>query len=331
MKKILIAIIVFVCSLALPVSVGAVWLSSDDVVANSWTDGENIFQATKVGGTILFKGKNTYDDAVYSFAMVPAGNSYSVVRKVVRGTKDALPLIHIADAIPVTASLKILNGKNCIVMYDSKGAPCYLLKVGSDLDAIIEQSYRNYAWSGHYVDDKGRRYYFNPDKFLVKGFHGTSGEAPYEIMCEKSRPLNVITLASGETVMLVNHYERLELRRTHYEDDLWLDDGPLVTLRRCGDPDGSIVVDASHPFISSVALTYGELKIATCQHHDDAYYFMNEILARHGVVFKDAELKRFFSGQDWYMPRPKANERLSEIERINYSMLNLMLEQDGTE
>ncbi len=51
---------------------------------------------------------------------------------------------------------------------------------------------------------------------------------------------------------------------------------------------------------------------------EDARKLRNEIFARHGKVFKDKALQRYFSSFDWYKPDPQFNEKsLSVIEKQN--------------
>jgi hypothetical protein len=51
---------------------------------------------------------------------------------------------------------------------------------------------------------------------------------------------------------------------------------------------------------------------------EDARKLRNEIYARHGKVFKEKELRNYFSGQEWYRPDPGYTDAsLSAIERKN--------------
>lgn len=51
---------------------------------------------------------------------------------------------------------------------------------------------------------------------------------------------------------------------------------------------------------------------------EDLRVLRNEIYARHGRIFKDAELQKTFAAMDWYKPNPEfKDEMLSEIESKN--------------
>jgi hypothetical protein len=55
---------------------------------------------------------------------------------------------------------------------------------------------------------------------------------------------------------------------------------------------------------------------------EDARKLRNEIYARHGKIFKDKELQRYFSSFDWYKPDPSYSEKvLNEIEKENIASI----------
>lgn len=55
---------------------------------------------------------------------------------------------------------------------------------------------------------------------------------------------------------------------------------------------------------------------------EDARRLRNEIYARHGFVFKDKNMQKYFSSFDWYKPDPQFDERsLSHTERRNYATI----------
>lgn len=55
---------------------------------------------------------------------------------------------------------------------------------------------------------------------------------------------------------------------------------------------------------------------------EDARKLRNEIYARHGKIFKDKEMARYFSSFDWYKPDPQFNEKtLNEIEKQNIASI----------
>lgn len=55
---------------------------------------------------------------------------------------------------------------------------------------------------------------------------------------------------------------------------------------------------------------------------EDLRILRNEIYARHGRVFKDAELQKYFESQTWYQPNPEfKDEELTEIEFQNLAKI----------
>jgi hypothetical protein len=55
---------------------------------------------------------------------------------------------------------------------------------------------------------------------------------------------------------------------------------------------------------------------------EDARKLRNEIYARHGKIFKDKSIQKYFESFDWYTPDPGFSESsLSKIERRNYAAI----------
>lgn len=55
---------------------------------------------------------------------------------------------------------------------------------------------------------------------------------------------------------------------------------------------------------------------------EDARKLRNEIYARHGKIFQDKNIQKYFSSFDWYKPDAKFSEKsLSRIERKNYAAI----------
>jgi YARHG domain len=55
---------------------------------------------------------------------------------------------------------------------------------------------------------------------------------------------------------------------------------------------------------------------------EDARKLRNEIYARHGKIFKDKNIQKYFASFDWYTPDAKFSEKsLSRIERRNYAII----------
>ena len=55
---------------------------------------------------------------------------------------------------------------------------------------------------------------------------------------------------------------------------------------------------------------------------EDLRVLRNEIYARHGRIFKDAELQKYFESQAWYKPNPDfKDDQLNEIEAANLAKI----------
>ncbi|MBN9482531.1 MAG: hypothetical protein BGO70_18295 [Bacteroidetes bacterium 43-93] len=74
-----------------------------------------------------------------------------------------------------------------------------------------------------------------------------------------------------------------------------------------------------YPEGSQRRLTQDDIKFLSPWGHE---VMLNEIYARHGMIFKDEQLKRHFASQDWYHPE-SANvyQKLSGIEKQNIAFL----------
>lgn len=74
-----------------------------------------------------------------------------------------------------------------------------------------------------------------------------------------------------------------------------------------------------YPEGSQRRLTDDDIKFLSAWGHE---VMLNEIYARHGMIFKDEQLKRHFASQGWYHPE-SANvyQRLSGIEKQNIAFL----------
>jgi len=98
--------------------------------------------------------------------------------------------------------------------------------------------------------------------------------------------------------------------------------GQNATFRRTGEP--FILVDADHgsgrfEFASKILLDNACLK---SYKKSTLRLMRSEILARHGYVFEDEDLKEYFRKQPWYKPA-QSNEgiELSFIEKLNVGLI----------
>jgi hypothetical protein len=76
-----------------------------------------------------------------------------------------------------------------------------------------------------------------------------------------------------------------------------------------------------YPFASSREVTIEELDMLS---DFDRKVLRNEILARHGFIFKDEEMKFYFSGQKWYTPKlENVDNLLSGPEKGNLEIIKV--------
>lgn len=74
-----------------------------------------------------------------------------------------------------------------------------------------------------------------------------------------------------------------------------------------------------YPEGSSRRLTEYDIQYLSAWGHK---VMLNEIYARHGMIFKDKMLQRHFKGQKWYKPlRSNVFAQLTKIEKLNVTFL----------
>lgn len=77
--------------------------------------------------------------------------------------------------------------------------------------------------------------------------------------------------------------------------------------------------DCSYDIACERYLTYDDIKDLN---KEDLRIMRNWIFARHGYIFKSADLKEYFGQQPWYTPRYKnVNSMLSDIEEYNIAFI----------
>ncbi|MBQ8667832.1 MAG: YARHG domain-containing protein [Lachnospiraceae bacterium] len=80
------------------------------------------------------------------------------------------------------------------------------------------------------------------------------------------------------------------------------------------------------PYSSDILLTEDDLDGLTAQ---ELTYARNEIYARHGYVFKSAELNNYFYSRDWYYPDSSFNGKLSDLEQKNANFISNYQDEYG--
>lgn len=80
------------------------------------------------------------------------------------------------------------------------------------------------------------------------------------------------------------------------------------------------------PYSDTIELTDGDVNILNAK---ELTYARNEIYARHGYVFKSAELNEYFNSKSWYTPDPSFDGTLSKIENKNVAFLKKWQDDNG--
>ena len=128
----------------------------------------------------------------------------------------------------------------------------------------------------------------------------------------------VLALAFGlRTSLLTERIVELNKEAVVADSVVVADELPAETVNNgpCGD----------YPFTSQRKVTSDDLWGKTDR---ELCIMRNEIYARHGYIFDNAEMRNYFEGEPWYTPSTK-NVTLSEIERYNVNFIKN--EEKGTE
>ena len=80
------------------------------------------------------------------------------------------------------------------------------------------------------------------------------------------------------------------------------------------------------PYSSDRPLTESDLSGLSAQ---ELTYARNEIFARHGYIFKSAELNNYFNSKDWYYPDSSFNGKLSDLEQKNANFISNYQDEYG--
>ena len=120
----------------------------------------------------------------------------------------------------------------------------------------------------------------------------------------------VLALAFGlRTSLLTERIVELNKEAVVADSVVVADELPAETVNNgpCGD----------YPFTSQRKVTSDDLWGKTDR---ELSIMRNEIYARHGYIFDNAEMRNYFEGEPWYTPSTK-NVTLSEIERYNVNFI----------
>ena len=138
--------------------------------------------------------------------------------------------------------------------------------------------------------------------------------AESEFMQEYDMPVNVIK-TNGKLWMLVPTIFGLNIYPAAYDEnsDMYSRAGKAVPVYWSDHSTGRFSIASERALNMSILSHYSKEALGLMR---------NEILARHGYVFKSDDLSTYFLKQDWYEPEEgRADVRLSAVEQLNISLI----------
>lgn len=200
----------------------------------------------------------------------------------------------------------------------SKSFDGFLLKIHNGLEDFYIKNMINYQLAGTYrVNGSQNTVTFYPNEQRV---NWQGKDMKYEFKTEYDTPVEVISLGNH-----LYYYERkfrkLFLYETKDQDGDSYDKGLLLyTLLKTDTSEEKIPgVFGDYGFASRIPLTDD---IVFSYSKEELKMIRNEIYARHGLIFSNPEVKKYFKSKSWYKPtQSDVFAQLSEIERLNIAQI----------
>jgi hypothetical protein len=206
-----------------------------------------------------------------------------------------------------------------LIAKDSNGAfHGFALKINNGFEHFIIKNMINYNLAGTYQikgSAKSVRFYPNEKRVNWQG-----KDFNYEFKSEYDTPVEVISFGNH-----IYYYERkfrkLFLYDTKDEDDDSFQKGKLLYTLLLTDTteEKSPGLFGDYTFASRIPLTDD---IVFPYSKEELKMIRNEIYARHGYIFSNPVVKKYFEAKSWYKPtQPDVSGLLSEIERLNIAQI----------
>jgi len=235
---------------------------------------------------------------------------------------------------------RILGGETLLLISDacSGAAKDVLKKIDGGLyNHRIDNFYR-YILDGKFqhIDGAGETVEFKQKSSAVSGFLSVD-ETPYTFVNEfGDTPIPVLRFNDDLVFKATRTLIGIELSPVLTGPDIDLewqietdDNIPVITLIKTA-AGRSDLPSGFFPFASVQVMTFPELLMYAGEPSLRSLSEMrNEIFARHGYKFKNAEWADYFGTKDWYWPKyDDVTDKLTDIERINIALIRI-LENSG--
>lgn len=286
-------------------------------IFSTWTNGYEICSPKKYNDSlIVFSGGNLHEGYMMFTVKVLGDNKYLIIGLSPDGDCDYEPNIgNKGDIVKVL----MVDKYKVLAFYDTKNnIQEVLIELNGSLEDFVIRNKINYELSGKYRDEKGKQYIFYPNELKAEGF---SNQQEYKFAFEYDFPIERLIFNNVSF-----YYERsangliiYKAKKDEYGD--WEKSDKLMTLTKIEwinhtknqDLKGKYPFASTEIMIESILANFDKKELRIMR---------NEIFARHGYIFKTAEMKAYFESQNWYSGfYDNVNDKLTDIEKLNIQLI----------
>jgi hypothetical protein len=286
----------------------------------TWTDGDQLFYSLPAEGKMIqFEGGNLHEGGSNFYGQILSETKM----KVLGGMPNENEFPGYGET-NWTLEYKDINNFDILILRDTANTfKGFLLKIpnSENLESVVIKNKINFQLAGKYaVAGSKDSIIFFPNKKSINWFGKNEN---FEFETSYDFPVDVITIEKKHY-----YYERkfstLCLYEAKKNDDEDFEKGKLLyklILTKNSQP-CSENIPGEYGFASVIPLT---VDIVSFYSLEELKILRNEIFARHGYIFTNSELKKYFESNNWYKPiSTDVYERLSDIERLNLEQIKLI-------
>lgn len=293
-------------------------------LTGDWINGHYEYTGQKVAPNVVqFEGGDLHEGA-YAFTIVArndslfiGGHSWPETEEDKKygsrpsfGEKDDKVILKLIGGVPV---MLVIGFQGHIEDFLRRAKP------GEDLTKDVLGHMTKYELSGKYIDSATHKLVtFYADQQAADGL---TDAKDYDFEAPEDTPDHVITFTNDKSF----YYERtdsgLDIYTAVRHEDEHMKGRKLMSLKKISwfDFSGNPALKGRYTFASTEILTRDILDVFT---PNQKRIIRNEIFARHGYIFKTADMISYFGAQDWYHPIFDAvDDKLTEVEKLNIQLL----------
>lgn len=285
-------------------------------IISTWTNGYRFYSAEKYNDSLIILSGGTLHEGGYMFTVkILSDNEYLIIGR--SPDDDYEPSIgEKGDVVKV----KMVGKQKVLIIYDSKNNIQEVLsELNESFEKLVIRNKINYELAGKYINEKGKQYIFYPNIPKADGF---SNQQDYKFEYEYDFPIERLTFTDNKSLYYEKSADGLiiyKAQKDEYGD--WEKSDKLMTLTKieCINYTDNQDLKGKYPFASTEILINGILGNFDSK---ELRTMRNEIFARHGYIFKTADMKTYFEAQDWYSGLyDDVNDKLTDLEKLNIQLI----------